>query len=227
MPILSSRAAVLVWSLRPGWEVPGYQMSPPTVSEQLLSPEGENKHHMMFQSSCDKAWVPWKANLLLAHLIPSWFHVPELSCAACFPFLCKAPLIWAPAGSHVPVHILPLCCGGHMGSVQPVLGALSLPEGPASVHSMLCKPRAAGCVSSMFRVSQMKGLKGEKDYRFSIPVIYSLCGLTSNLAFLPSQHCVPASATPATVFAASTLSWARELFSSQPVFRYFSVLRSW
>lgn len=108
-----------------------------------------------------------------------------------------------------------------------LLVSLSLPEGPASVHSMLCKPRAAGCVSSMFRVSQMKGLKGEKDYRFSIPVIYSLCGLTSNLAFLPSQHCVPASATPATVFAASTLSWARELFSSQPVFRYFSVLRSW
>lgn len=58
-----------------------------------------------------------------------------------------------------------------MGSVQPVLGALSLIEGPASVHSMLCKPKAAACVGSMFRVSQMKGPKGEKDYRFSIPVI--------------------------------------------------------
>lgn len=127
---------------------------PPCLSSYCPQRE-RTSEHMMFQSSRDKAWVHWKANMLLAHLILFWFHVPELSCAACFHFLCKAALIWTPAGSQVPAHILPLCWGGHMGSVQPVLGALSLTDGPASVHNMLCKPKAAGCVSSMFRVSQM------------------------------------------------------------------------
>lgn len=70
MPILSSRAIVLVWALRPGWEVPVYQMSPPTMSKHLLSPEGENKR------TYDVSELLWKSL--------STLESKSASCSPCF-----------------------------------------------------------------------------------------------------------------------------------------------
>lgn len=112
---------------------------PPCPSSYCPQREGRTT----FQSSCAKACVPQKTNLLLPHLVLFWFHVPETPCAVGFHFLCKAPLTWTPAGRGVPLRNLPLPRGACAGVTQ--CGALgsAQPRGAASLCSAMCNPTAA------------------------------------------------------------------------------------
>ena len=140
--ILSSRDIASVWSLRPGLEAPVYKESPPTTSSSYcLQREGPSQL-TTFQSSCDKTCVAWKINLLPPHLVFFRFHVPEPLCAVWFHLLCKGPFVRTPAGSHVPLRILPLRPGTARGSNAGCAGELS--ASPVDQH--LCatcwaKPR--------------------------------------------------------------------------------------
>lgn len=126
--------------------------------------------HMMFRALVIKLEYPGKQICSLLTSFSSDFMSLNSLVLLIFLFFARLPLSRLLLGLTFPFTSCP-CERGHMGSVQPVQGALSLADGPASVHNVLCTPRAAGCVGSMFRVSQMKGLKGEKNYHFSIPVI--------------------------------------------------------
>lgn len=91
MSILSSRDNMSVWSLRPMWETLVCKVPPPPRTWGYCPLREVPSKPVMFQSSWDKACVPWEADLLLLCLALLWFHVSETPCAVFIVFV-RLPL---------------------------------------------------------------------------------------------------------------------------------------
>lgn len=164
MSILSSRDNMSVWSLRPMWETLVCKVPPPPRTWGYCPLREVPSKPVMFQSSWDKACVPWEADLLLLCL--ALFMISCLwNPLCCFHCLCKAPFIWTAAGTHFPPHIQPeSACGNNSGECW------ALPMDRHLWAVCCANPRLLATLEECLQFSKCKVQKLKKNVDFSIPI---------------------------------------------------------